>query len=78
MPKSPAEVVEEIRAATPYPADIFIEPTHEQFERFNRWLKDMNIAPDGYAGSVARRAWDACCRKMLERLQEEAGDDGKD
>ena len=41
----------------PYPNDIFVEPTPEQFKKFNTHLKKCGLYPDAYNGSMGRRTW---------------------
>lgn len=43
-----------IEFRNPYPEDIFIEPTKEQFNIFNDHLKKCGLMPDAYNGSTAR------------------------
>lgn len=75
------ELIEGVRQANPYPADIFIEPTPEAYDRFNAQLEEAGLSPDAYNGSWGRRVWASCCAKILGAVevlveeQEEAEDD---
>jgi hypothetical protein len=72
MAKAATEIVEFVRTQNPYPSDIFIEPTHEQYEAFNKYLEQFGLWPDAYNGSMGRRVWENCCNQILELLREEA------
>ena len=64
------KLVRKVQKNNPYPSDIFIEPTEEQYAKFNKYLKDMGLYPDAYNGSTGRRIWDMCCQKIIEVIGE--------
>lgn len=54
----------------PYPESVFIEPTHEQYETFNKYLKEKGLYPDAYNGAMGRRVW----KYMIETFKEVMSD----
>lgn len=54
----------------PYPDDVFIEPTIEQYALLHQALKKHSLTLDKFAGSISRRVWDICCKRWDELLRE--------
>jgi hypothetical protein len=64
------KLVEHVAERNPYPPDIFIEPTKEQFTAFNAHLKEFGLDPSAYNGSMGRRTWRVCCEDILRAFDE--------
>lgn len=55
-----AEIISQLKKNHPYPTDVFIEPTKEQWERFHKVLKKVGIESGGFIGHACRIGYDAC------------------
>lgn len=64
------ELIEYLTKTHPYPADIFIEPTKEQWKEFHKILKDAGFESGGFIGHACRIGYDACLYQ-LEKIKEE-------
>lgn len=76
-PQQVLERIQDVRDANPYPADIFIEPTPEAYERFNAKLKEAGLTPDAYNGTWGRRVWENCCRAILKAVEDLVEEEGE-
>ncbi len=64
------EVIETLRKSNPYPDDIFIEPTKEQYALFHKLLKEHGLTLDKFMGAEGRRVWNLCVDKLGTILKE--------
>lgn len=64
-------LIEDVRENTPYPADIFIEPTKEEYKKMREALKSVGLTPDKFFGSHGRQVWDNCLNEIILRLKDE-------
>ena len=63
------ELINFLKKSHPYPKNIFIPPTNEQWKKFHKTLRDAEISGDGFAGAAARMGYDACIY-IIESNQE--------
>ena len=63
------EIIDYLKKAHPYPTDVFIPPTEEQWRKFHKVLKDAGMSSDGFVGGCCRIGYDACLFQ-LEKLNE--------
>ena len=54
------KLIKHLKGMHPYPEDIFIPPTKEQFEQTHRVLKDAGLSSDRFAGHACRIGYNAC------------------
>ena len=54
------ELINFLKKSHPYPKNIFIPLTNEQWKKFHKTLRDAEISGDGFAGAAARMGYDAC------------------
>ena len=54
------ELIKHLKGMHPYPEDIFIPPTKEQFEQIHKVLKDAGLSSDAFAGHACRIGYNAC------------------
>ena len=47
------------KPSNPYPEEVFIEPTKEQYELFHKTLQKQGLTLDKFSGAVGRRLWDS-------------------
>lgn len=66
-------IVEKVRKDNPYPDDIFIEPSKEDYWMMKTALSEKGLIPDGFFGSYGRRVWNNCLDKIAEILLNEEG-----
>jgi hypothetical protein len=66
------EILEKIEneVKNPYPADVFIEPTEKQYDKFNKLLESEGMSPDAYAGSWGRNVWEVCKKEIRQIIQD--------
>ena len=64
-------LIEAIREDSPYPADIFIEPTKEEYKKMREALKSAGLTPDKFFGSHGRVVWNNCLDVVRLRLKNE-------
>jgi len=54
------ELISYLTKTHPYPVDVFIEPTKEQWEKFHKVLKDAGMNSGGFVGHTCRIGYNAC------------------
>ncbi len=59
-------LVKELRELNPYPADVFLEKTSDDWEELHLALEKEGLKADGYFGSEGRRVWNICVDKLEE------------
>ena len=64
------ELIKHLKRNHPYPEDVFIPPTKEQWERFHKILEDAGFSSGPFIGHACRIGYDACIY-MFESNQEE-------
>jgi len=64
------ELIDYLIKTHPYPEDVFIPPTKEQWEQFHKVLKDAGMGSDGFVGHCCRIGYDACLYQ-LKKIEEE-------
>ncbi len=52
--------ISQLKKNHPYPDDIFIPPTKEQWEKFHEVLKNAGLSSGGFVGHACRIGYDAC------------------
>jgi len=55
-----AELINHLQKLHPYPKDVFIPPTPEQWEKFHKVLKDAGLSSGGFVGAACRIGYEAC------------------
>ncbi len=63
-------VISQLKKNHPYPEDVFIPPTKEQWEKFDEILKHNGMSPDAFMGHACRIGYDACIY-IIESNQED-------
>ena len=65
------EVLKQALEDNPYPDDIYIEPTKEQYSLFHNVLKRYGLTLDKFAGAINRRCWKNAIEHVKELVKEE-------
>ena len=68
-----SEILEEMKKNNPYPKDIFIEPTQDEWKQIRYMLKENGFSLDKVSGSIGRRVWNICCEDFKTKLLGEKG-----
>lgn len=63
-------MIAEIEKNNPYPPDIFIEPTKEEYKEMQKAVEKAGLVPDKFFGSSGRKVWANCINKVKERIKE--------
>lgn len=63
------KIVKDVQKDNPYPADVFTQPTHEDYQRFNKHVKEGGFCVDAYNGTMGRTTWDLCCSEIIKRIE---------
>lgn len=58
--------IEKLKSQTPYPTDIFTEPTQDEWERVIQLFNGAGIEPDRFFAAMQRKAWNNCIDKITE------------
>ena len=65
------EILEYLKERHPYPEDLFIPPTKQQWQDFHKVLKDAGYnSSGGFVGECCRIGYNACIN-ILESLIKE-------
>ena len=62
------KLIRELVPLNPYPEDIWIEPTKEQYNLFHQILQKQGLTLDKFTGALGRRIWDAFRKDMLDKI----------
>ena len=58
------ELISYLIKTHPYPEDVFIPPTEEQWRKFHKVLKDAGMSSGGFVGQCCRIGYDACLNQV--------------
>ena len=61
------EIIDYLEKIHPYPDDVFIEPTKEQWETFHRILAENGMSSGGFIGHACRIGYDACLYQLKKQ-----------
>lgn len=61
------EIIDSLKEMHPYPNDVFIEPTKEQWKKINKALQDAGFNETGVHGAACRIGYNAAIHN-LEKL----------
>lgn len=64
------ERLKELKEKNPYPEDIYLERTDEEWEQFHNVLGMEGLSGDGYMGCCSRRVWNTALDKAIELIEE--------
>jgi len=56
----PEKLIEQLTENHPYPNDVFIEPTKQQWKKFHKLLSENGMSSGGFVGSACRIGYNAC------------------
>ena len=62
--------LDQAKADNPYPADVFIERTPDQWRKFHKALKKAGLKADGFIGSHSRAVWDHAIEAVEKAIEE--------
>lgn len=62
-------IIQDLRNNNPYPGDIFIEPTKEQYQKLHDYLQNIGLSNDKFFGAFGRIVWNNCLDKIEEELE---------
>jgi hypothetical protein len=65
--------IQMLRAANPYPEDVFSDKTAEQWTQFHKALEKSHLTAVGFMGCFGRLVWNDCIDKYEKILREEIG-----
>jgi len=65
------DVILRVLAENPYPEDIFLPMTSEDWSRVTKLLQENGIVPDKVFGNWGRRVWNNCIDSILKEFQED-------
>ena len=54
------EIINDLIKNHPYPDDVFIEPTKEQWDKFHRVLNGEEMSSGAFIGTACRIGYNAC------------------
>lgn len=57
----------------PYPEDIFIEPTKDQYRLIHEILVKNGLTLDKFSGAWGRKVWNNCVKKLKDRIERIGG-----
>lgn len=63
--------IETTHKNNPYPDDIFIEPTKEQWKAMSKCLQENGFIPDAFFSSHGRKIWNNCLDDLVKKIEEE-------
>jgi len=63
--------IETLKDWNPYPADVFLPKSDEQWKAFHEALDKAGLKGDGFLGCVSRDAYNLALDRLLEQLEEE-------
>ena len=64
------QTIKDFRNYNPYPEDIFIEKTAEEWKAFHKALKNAGLKADGFMGCYSRIVWNNAVSTHSEDLKE--------
>lgn len=63
-------VLSVVKSNNPYPSDIFIEPTKEEWIKVQKIFKEAGLVQDKFFGSAGRSVWNNCIANVEKELEE--------
>ena len=64
------DILTKAKSKNPYPENIFIEPTKEEYEKLQKIIKDVGLVQDKFFGAYGRRVWNNCINIIEQLIQE--------
>ena len=68
--KAVEQTIKDFQNYNPYPEDIFIEKTAEEWKAFHKALKNAGLKSDGFMGCYSRIVWNNAVSTHSEDLKE--------
>jgi hypothetical protein len=65
------ELISELTKRNPYPADIFTEPTPQQYAKIQEMFKKEGLSLDGFAGTIMRKSWNFSIDEIKKIIKEQ-------
>jgi hypothetical protein len=72
------KLLEDARKRNPYPVDIFLEPTKEEYIEVQELFKREGIVQDKFFGAYGRKVWNNCIDKIDQLIKEQEREHFKD
>ncbi len=67
------KVISDLRAANPYPVDVFTEPTNEEWRDVGKFLEENGRSSGRIFGKWGRMVWENCIATMEEYFDHHRG-----
>lgn len=58
------DILKHLKKNHPYPKDVFIEPTKEQWDKFHRLLSSKEMPSGAFIGTACRIGYNACLHQL--------------
>jgi len=65
------KILNEAKARNPFPEDIFIAPTSDEYKLLKKAIEDAGLVQDKFFGSFGRRVWNNCIATIEQIIEEE-------
>jgi hypothetical protein len=63
-----------VQKKTPYPEEVYSEPTPDEWQLLCKLLKDNNLNKEMFFGSFGRRVWERCIGELYAECENEVRD----
>ena len=64
--------LEELSSRNPYPDDVFLDKTKDEWIKFHKLLKEAGLSSEGFMGSFGRMVWNNCIVEYQRIIRERA------
>jgi hypothetical protein len=62
------QIIKEIKEKNPYPSNVFLEPTDEEWKEIGKFLAENGKNPDRIFAKFGRIVWENCVNALEDYL----------